>query len=102
MSAAVAHILEEMGIKSIRLMTNNPRKITEMAALGIPVSGRIPCLVRCAAACRAVACRAVLWRAPPCPAVLRRAVLTGAVPWRAALFCSGGLHVGNVWHPPPC
>lgn len=42
----MAHILEEMGIKSIRLMTNNPRKITEMAALGIPVSGRIPCLVR--------------------------------------------------------
>ena len=70
----MAHILEEMGIKSIRLMTNNPRKITEMAALGIPVSGRIPCLVRCAAACRAV-----LWRAVACPAVLRHAVLTGAV-----------------------
>ncbi|KAI7837493.1 hypothetical protein COHA_008684 [Chlorella ohadii] len=44
--SAVAHILEEMGIKSIRLMTNNPRKITEMAALGIPVTGRIPCLVQ--------------------------------------------------------
>lgn len=41
-----AALLQEMGIKSIRLMTNNPRKLTELAALGIPVTGRIPCQVR--------------------------------------------------------
>lgn len=29
-------------------MTNNPRKINELASLGIPVSGRIPCQVRTA------------------------------------------------------
>lgn len=43
--SAVAHILEDLGISSIKLMTNNPRKINELASLGIPVSGRIPCQV---------------------------------------------------------
>ncbi|KAL4443403.1 hypothetical protein ABPG75_011140 [Micractinium tetrahymenae] len=43
--SAVAHILEDLGVSSIQLMTNNPRKISELSAMGIPVSGRIPCQV---------------------------------------------------------
>jgi len=37
-----ALILESLGIKSIQLMTNNPKKIDELKKLGIDVSGRIP------------------------------------------------------------
>ncbi|MEQ1620679.1 MAG: GTP cyclohydrolase II [Methylococcales bacterium] len=37
-----ALILESLGIKSIQLMTNNPKKIDELKKLGINVSGRIP------------------------------------------------------------
>ena len=44
--SAVGHILQELGIKSIRLMTNNPRKINELAALGINVVDRVPCQVK--------------------------------------------------------
>lgn len=44
--SAVGHILQELGVKSIRLMTNNPRKINELAALGINVVGRVPCQVK--------------------------------------------------------
>lgn len=44
--SAVGHILQELGVKSIRLMTNNPRKINELAALGINVVDRVPCLVK--------------------------------------------------------
>lgn len=44
--SAVAHILKDLGISSIRLMTNNPRKITELTALGINVVGRVPCQVK--------------------------------------------------------
>ena len=43
--SAVRHILRELGIKSIRLMTNNPRKISELEALGITVTGRVACIV---------------------------------------------------------
>ena len=43
---AVSHILQELGIKSIKLMTNNPRKITELSALGITVVDRVPCQVK--------------------------------------------------------
>ncbi|KAK3276909.1 hypothetical protein CYMTET_15049, partial [Cymbomonas tetramitiformis] len=39
---AVANILSELNVKSIRLMTNNPRKINLLTALGIEISGRIP------------------------------------------------------------
>lgn len=42
---AVANILQNMGVKSIRLMTNNPRKIEEMTKLGVNITGRITCLV---------------------------------------------------------
>jgi len=37
-----ASILESLGVKSIRLMTNNPKKIDELKRLGINVAGRIP------------------------------------------------------------
>ncbi len=37
-----ALILESLGVKSIRLMTNNPKKIDELKRLGINVAGRIP------------------------------------------------------------
>ena len=43
--SAVRHILHELGVESIRLMTNNPRKISELEALGIVVTGRVPCIV---------------------------------------------------------
>lgn len=38
----VKHILDELNIKSIRLMTNNPRKIERLQSLGINISERIP------------------------------------------------------------
>lgn len=44
--SAVRHILEDLEIKSVRLMTNNPRKINEVSALGVDVVERIPCLVK--------------------------------------------------------
>ena len=37
-----AHMLASLNIGSIRLMTNNPKKIQELQKLGIDVSGRIP------------------------------------------------------------
>jgi len=35
----------QFGIQSLRLMTNNPRKIAAMEALGIVVAERVPLLV---------------------------------------------------------
>jgi GTP cyclohydrolase II len=40
-----AAILRDLGVRSIRLMTNNPRKIEALVALGVNVTGRIPVLV---------------------------------------------------------
>ena len=40
-----AHMLELLNVRSIRLMTNNPRKIAGLQALGITVSGRIPLVI---------------------------------------------------------
>ena len=37
-----AHMLVSLNIGSIRLMTNNPRKVEELERLGIRVTGRIP------------------------------------------------------------
>jgi GTP cyclohydrolase II len=37
-----AHMLASLNIGSIKLMTNNPKKITELEKLGTHVSGRIP------------------------------------------------------------
>lgn len=41
----VPSILEDLNIKSIRLMTNNPRKVKRMRDLGVDVSGTIPVVV---------------------------------------------------------
>jgi GTP cyclohydrolase II len=37
-----AHMLASLNVGSVRLMTNNPRKIQELERLGTQVSGRIP------------------------------------------------------------
>lgn len=44
--SAVKNILEDLGVKSIQLMTNNPRKIEKLTALGIAIEGRIPVMVQ--------------------------------------------------------
>ena len=36
-----AHILKDLGVKSIQLLTNNPEKITSLRNLGIEVTGRV-------------------------------------------------------------
>lgn len=41
---AAAGILEDLGVSSIRLMTNNPRKLSNLEALGVRIDGRIPVL----------------------------------------------------------
>ncbi|TWI66534.1 GTP cyclohydrolase II [Pseudoduganella lurida] len=41
----VAPMLHQFGVQSLRLMTNNPRKIAAMEKLGIPVADRVPLLV---------------------------------------------------------
>ena len=38
-------MLEHLGVKSLRLMTNNPRKIDALTRLGITVTERVPLLV---------------------------------------------------------
>jgi len=40
--SVAAHMLESLHVRSIRLITNNPRKIEDLTHLGIKVSGRIP------------------------------------------------------------
>jgi GTP cyclohydrolase II len=40
-----AHMLDSLQVKSIRLITNNPRKINALKALGINVMGRIPIVI---------------------------------------------------------
>ena len=39
--SVAAHMLESLHVRSIRLITNNPRKIEDLTRLGIKVSGRI-------------------------------------------------------------
>jgi GTP cyclohydrolase II len=43
--SAAAHMLWSLKVKSIRLMTNNPRKIEELTKLGVVVTGRIPHII---------------------------------------------------------
>jgi len=38
----VSDILKELGIKSVKLLTNNPRKIEQLSKLGIKITERIP------------------------------------------------------------
>jgi GTP cyclohydrolase II len=40
--SVAAHILEDLGVRSIRLLTNNPVKIQRLRELGVPVSERVP------------------------------------------------------------
>jgi GTP cyclohydrolase II len=37
-----AHMLASLKVKSIRLMTNNPKKVEELARYGVKVNGRVP------------------------------------------------------------
>ncbi|GBF98791.1 GTP cyclohydrolase II [Raphidocelis subcapitata] len=46
---AVRNILKEMGVKSVQLMTNNPRKMSILAELGVKVTDRIPIQVQAGA-----------------------------------------------------
>ena len=43
--AVAAHMLQSLKVKSIRLMTNNPRKISGLTALGVQVTDRIPLVI---------------------------------------------------------
>lgn len=36
------HILQDLGVQSVRLLTNNPSKIESLEQLGIPVAERVP------------------------------------------------------------
>lgn len=40
--AVAAHMLHSLGVRSVQLITNNPRKMQQLADHGVPVSGRIP------------------------------------------------------------
>ena len=40
--SCLPYIIKDLGIKSIRLVTNNPFKISQLTSLGVKVSGRIP------------------------------------------------------------
>ena len=39
---APAHVLRDLGVASVRLMTNNPAKVDALERLGVEISGRIP------------------------------------------------------------
>jgi GTP cyclohydrolase II len=43
--STAAHMLHSLKVKSIRLMTNNPRKIADLTAHGIEITDRIPVVV---------------------------------------------------------
>lgn len=43
--STAAHMLHSLKVKSIRLMTNNPRKIADLEAHGINITGRIPLVI---------------------------------------------------------
>jgi GTP cyclohydrolase II len=43
--AIAAHMLQSLKVKSIRLMTNNPRKLAGLTALGVQITDRIPLII---------------------------------------------------------
>lgn len=43
--SVAAHMLMSLKVKSIRLMTNNPKKMEGLTSLGINVAGRIPLII---------------------------------------------------------
>ena len=40
-----AHMLMSLGVESVQLLTNNPKKIDDLRSYGVKVSGRIPVLI---------------------------------------------------------
>ncbi len=42
----VKAILDDIGVAQVSLMTNNPRKVSELTSLGVDVRGRIPIIAR--------------------------------------------------------
>lgn len=42
---AAADILRDLGVRSVRVLTNNPAKLEQLRALEVPVVGRMPVLV---------------------------------------------------------
>jgi GTP cyclohydrolase II len=42
----VKTILDDIGVAQVLLMTNNPRKVSELTGLGVDVRGRIPIIAR--------------------------------------------------------
>jgi GTP cyclohydrolase II len=40
--AVAAHMLASLTVRSVRLLTNNPRKVDELSKYGIEVAGRVP------------------------------------------------------------
>jgi GTP cyclohydrolase II len=42
---AAAAMLDHLGVRSVRLMTNNPHKVEALRALGVRVTARVPALV---------------------------------------------------------
>ena len=43
--SVAAHMLHSLKVRSIQLLTNNPRKINALTSLGITVTGRIPLVI---------------------------------------------------------
>jgi GTP cyclohydrolase II len=43
--SVAAHMLDSLKVKSIRLMTNNPKKLNDLAAFGIKLGKRIPLVI---------------------------------------------------------
>lgn len=42
---SAAAMLQKLGVRSVRLMTNNPEKVSALRALGVDVRGQIPVLI---------------------------------------------------------
>jgi GTP cyclohydrolase II len=40
-----AEILKQMGVKRVRLLSNNPQKLSSLTSAGIEVTERVPCEV---------------------------------------------------------
>ncbi len=43
--AIAAHMLDQLHVRSIRLMTNNPQKVADLERHGVKVTGRIPLVI---------------------------------------------------------
>jgi 3,4-dihydroxy 2-butanone 4-phosphate synthase/GTP cyclohydrolase II len=39
---AATQILRDLGVRSVRLLTNNPAKVSSLEDYGVPVSARVP------------------------------------------------------------